>query len=146
MIHDKMTSISHWTEIQKIMRKLALTLVALAGLTGAGGVILSAVAAHSVADPRLDTAANFLLFHAAATLAVCGLALGLPQRGIWFLVPAGLFLSGGLLFGGDLSLRVLTSTRLFPMAAPLGGILLIAGWIFVTIAALWCWRQEGPRH
>ncbi len=128
------------------MRKLALIMVALAGFTGAGGVILSAVAAHNVADPRLDTAANFLLFHAAATLAVCGLSLGLPQRGIWFLVPAGLFLSGGLLFGGDLSLRVLAGTKLFPMAAPIGGILLILGWLFVIIAALTCWRQEGSKH
>jgi uncharacterized membrane protein YgdD (TMEM256/DUF423 family) len=128
------------------MRKLALIMVALAGFTGAGGVILSAVAAHGVADPRLDTAANFLLFHAAATLAVCGLSLGLPQRGIWFLVAAGLCLSGGLLFGGDLSLRVLAGTKLFPMAAPIGGILLILGWLFVIIAALTCWRQEGSKH
>jgi uncharacterized membrane protein YgdD (TMEM256/DUF423 family) len=127
------------------MRKWVLALAALAGLTGAGGVILSAVAAHGVADPRVDAAAHFLLFHATATLAVCGLASGLPQCGRWFLIPAGSFLLGSLLFGGDLSARVLIGVKLFPMAAPIGGILLVLGWILVTIAALWCWRCESAQ-
>ncbi len=38
--------------------------------------------------------------------------------------------------GGDLSARALAGTRLFPMAAPLGGTLLIFGWALVTLAAL----------
>jgi uncharacterized membrane protein YgdD (TMEM256/DUF423 family) len=95
-----------------------------------------------VPDPRLHTAANFLMLHAAATLAVCGIALAVPQRGIWFLGAAGLFLSGSLLFGGDLSARALAETRLFPMAAPLGGTLLIFGWALVTLAALIVVRQS----
>jgi uncharacterized membrane protein YgdD (TMEM256/DUF423 family) len=122
------------------MRKWACAAAAAAGLTGAGGIILAAAAAHGVPDPRLQTAANFLMLHAAAT-PVCGLALVLPQRGIWFLGAAGLFLSGSLLFGGDLSARALAGTRLFPMAAPLGGTLLIFGWALVTLAALIVMRQ-----
>ena len=118
------------------MRKWACAAAAAAGLAGAGGVILAAAAAHGVPDPRLQTAANFLLLHAAATLAVCGLALAVPQRGIWFLGAAGLFLSGSLVFSGDLSARALAGTRLFPMAAPLGGTLVILGWALVTLAAL----------
>jgi uncharacterized membrane protein YgdD (TMEM256/DUF423 family) len=124
------------------MRKWACAAAAAAGLTGAGGIILAAAAAHGVPDPRLQTAANFLILHAAATLAVCGLALSVPQRGIWFLGAAGLFLSGSLLFGGDLSTRALAGTRLFSMAAPLGGTLLIFGWAFVTLAALIVMRQS----
>ena len=123
------------------MRKWACAAAAVAGLTGAGGIILAAAAAHGVPDPRLQTAANFLLLHAAATLAVCGLALAVPRRGIWFLGAAGLLLSGSLLFGGDLSARALAGTRLFPMAAPLGGTLLIFGWAWVTLAALIVTRQ-----
>jgi uncharacterized membrane protein YgdD (TMEM256/DUF423 family) len=125
------------------MRKWACAAAAVAGLTGAGGIILAAAAAHGVPDPRLQTAANFLLLHAAATLAVCGLALAVPRRGIWFLGAAGLLLSGSLLFGGDLSARALAGTRLFPMAAPLGGTLLIFGWAWVTLAALIVMRQSG---
>ena len=124
------------------MRKWACAAAAAAGLTGAGGIILAAAAAHGVPDPRLHTAANFLLLHAAATLSVCGLALAVPQRGMWFLGAAGLFLAGSLLFGGDLSARVLAGARLFPMAAPLGGTLLIFGWALVTLAALMVIRQS----
>ncbi len=124
------------------MRKWAAAAAAAAGLTGAGGVILAAAAAHGVDDPRLQTAANFLMLHATATLAVCGLALAVPQRSIWFLGAAGLFLSGSLLFGGDLSARALAGTRLFPMAAPFGGTLLIFGWALVTLAALIVMRQS----
>jgi uncharacterized membrane protein YgdD (TMEM256/DUF423 family) len=125
------------------MRKWACTAAAAAGVTGAGGIILAAAAAHGMPDPRLQTAANFMVLHAAATLAVCGLALALPQRGIWFLGAAALFLSGSLLFGGDLSARALAGTRLFPMAAPLGGTLVIFGWGLVTLAALIVMRQPG---
>ncbi len=110
-------------------------LAAAAGVTGAAGMILSAVAAHSVPDPRLHTAANLMLLNASAALAVTGLALAAPRRGGWFLAAAGSLLCGSLLFGGDLSLRVLLDTRLFPMAAPLGGTLLILGWLLAAIAA-----------
>jgi uncharacterized membrane protein YgdD (TMEM256/DUF423 family) len=75
------------------------------------------------------------------TLSVCGLALAVPQRGMWFLGAAGLFLAGSVLFGGDLSVRALAGARLFPMAAPIGGTLLIFGWALVTLAALIVMRQ-----
>jgi uncharacterized membrane protein YgdD (TMEM256/DUF423 family) len=125
------------------LRKWACGAAALAGLAGASGVILAATAAHGVADPRLETASNFLLLHAAATLAVCGLALAVPRRGVWFLGAAGLFLCGSLLFGGDLSARALAGTRLFPMAAPIGGTLLILAWVLVMLAALAVLWQSG---
>ncbi|MGQ0445192.1 MAG: DUF423 domain-containing protein [Beijerinckiaceae bacterium] len=127
------------------MRKWACAAAAVAGLTGAGGIMLAAAAAHGVPDARLQTAANLLLLHAAAALAVCGVALAVPRRGIWFLGAAGLFLAGSLLFGGELSARVFTGTSLFPMAAPLGGTLLIFGWALVTLAALAATRQSSDK-
>jgi uncharacterized membrane protein YgdD (TMEM256/DUF423 family) len=36
------------------------------------------------------------------------------------------------LFGSDVTLHTLTGSHLFPMAAPTGGSLLIASWLFVT--------------
>jgi uncharacterized membrane protein YgdD (TMEM256/DUF423 family) len=117
-------------------QKWALITTALAGLAGAGGVILSAVGAHVAANPLLDTASSFLLIHAIATLAVSGLTVAAPQRGAWFLGSAILFLLGSLLFCSDLSMRALTGGRLFPMAAPIGGTLLILGWVWVFVAAL----------
>jgi uncharacterized membrane protein YgdD (TMEM256/DUF423 family) len=123
------------------LHKWACAAAALAGLTGASGIILAAIAAHGVSDQRLQTAANFMLLHAVATLAVCGLSLATPRRGGWFLGAAGLFLCGSLFFGGDLAVRALVGSRLFPMAAPLGGTLLILGWVFVALAALAVLRQ-----
>jgi uncharacterized membrane protein YgdD (TMEM256/DUF423 family) len=109
---------------------------AAAGLTGASGIILAGIGAHGVSDPRLQTAANFMLLHAAVGLAVCGLSVAAPRRGIWFLGAVGLFLTGSLLFGGDLTARALAGSRLFPMAAPIGATLLLLGWVYVGVAAL----------
>src|SRR5262249_59960030 len=121
----------------------------LAGLTGAGGMILSAANAHLVPDPRLHTAANLMLLHAAAALALCGLALAAPRRGMWFVGGAAMLLSGSILFAWDMTLRAIVGTRLFPMAAPLCGLLLIVGWVTVTIFApvvLWPSFYVPPEH
>ncbi|MBE0692150.1 MAG: DUF423 domain-containing protein, partial [Aquamicrobium sp.] len=39
-------------------------------------------------------------------------------------------------FAGDLVLRDVAGQRLFPMAAPTGGTLTIAGWLAVAVSAL----------
>ena len=54
-------------------------LITLAGLMGAGGVILGAVGAHVAPGTGLDSAAYMLLFHAAAILAP-GTALATSGR------------------------------------------------------------------
>lgn len=118
------------------MQKWAFAIIALAGLAGGAGVILSAIAAHGAADPRLETAAHFLMLHAVAAIATCAIALAAARRERWLLAAAAVFLLGSLLFAGDLSLRALAGAKLFPMAAPIGGTLLILGWALVSIAAL----------
>jgi uncharacterized membrane protein YgdD (TMEM256/DUF423 family) len=48
---------------------------------------------------------------------------------------------GLTLFCGDLIRRTYAGAALFPMAAPAGGILLMAGWALVALAALLsAWR------
>ena len=42
---------------------------------------------------------------------------------------------GATLFSGDVSLRAFSGHRLFPMAAPTGGTLLILAWLCLAIAA-----------
>jgi uncharacterized membrane protein YgdD (TMEM256/DUF423 family) len=107
-----------------------------AGLTGAGGLILAAADAHLVPDTRLHTAASLMLLHAVAAIALTSLALAVPQRGIWFVSAAGMLLSGSVIFGCDLTLRV---------AAPLGGSLLILGWIIIALAAVVILRPSHRR-
>jgi uncharacterized membrane protein YgdD (TMEM256/DUF423 family) len=116
------------------MRKWVRASATLAGLTGAGGLILAAADAHLVPDTRLHTAASLMLLHAVAAIALTSLALAVPQRGIWFVSAAGMFLSGSVIFGCDLTLRALLA--LFPMAAPLGESLLILGWIIIALATV----------
>jgi uncharacterized membrane protein YgdD (TMEM256/DUF423 family) len=43
---------------------------------------------------------------------------------------------GTILFSGDVALRAFAGQRLFPMAAPTGGIILILAWLVLAAAAL----------
>ena len=40
----------------------------------------------------------------------------------------------------DLLARDFLGSRLFPMSAPIGGTLLIAGWLAIAVSALWRFR------
>lgn len=119
--------------------RLLLVLAATAGLLG---VALSAAAAHVSAAATLDTAARFLLVHAAALVGLSALTgSGALHRGAGLL--AGAVLVAGLaLFCGDLTDRALAGTALFPLAAPTGGILLMLGWAVLAAAALWPTRPR----
>ena len=112
-------------------------LVILAGVMGADGVILAALAAHQGDASRLLPASSMLLFHAAAVLAT----VALTERGIVAakggLIAAFGFVVASALFAGDLTLRHFAGHALFPFAAPAGGTLLIASWLVLAIAAAW---------
>jgi uncharacterized membrane protein YgdD (TMEM256/DUF423 family) len=118
------------------MRVLRI-LVILAGIMGADGVILAAVAAHQGDATRLLPASSMLLFHASAILA----AVALTERGIVAarggVTAAFGFVVASALFAGDLCLRHFAGHALFPFAAPAGGTLLIVSWLVLAIAAAW---------
>jgi uncharacterized membrane protein YgdD (TMEM256/DUF423 family) len=104
-------------------------LVFLGGLAGAAGVALSAAAAHT-GGGNMATAASFLLMHAPALLALSLLAASRLSRYGAFLIALGL-----ILFCGDLLARQFLGDRLFPYAAPSGGMMMIGGWLVVAISA-----------
>jgi uncharacterized membrane protein YgdD (TMEM256/DUF423 family) len=111
------------------------TLLVLASLMGAAGVVLAAAAAHAAPGAGLDSAAYLLLFHAVAVLG----AAALVQQGLLW-PPAALvamtgYVLGGVLFVGDVSMRAFAGHRLFPMAAPTGGTILIVSWLVLALAA-----------
>ncbi len=116
---------------------MALTiLIALAGLMGAGGIVLAAAGAHVAPGTGLDGAAYMLLFHAAAVLGGAALVQqGVLWRPLAFVVLAGWVL-GAALFSGDIALRAFAGHRLFPFAAPSGGFILIAAWLALAGAAV----------
>jgi uncharacterized membrane protein YgdD (TMEM256/DUF423 family) len=110
--------------------------ITLAGLMGVSGVILAAVGAHVAPGTGLDSAAYILLFHAVAVLGATAI---LHQGLLWRPLAAVALVAwvlGSALFSGDIALRALAGHRLFAMAAPSGGTLLIGGWGLLVIAAL----------
>lgn len=110
-------------------------LIVLAGLSGALGVGLSAAAAH-VTGGNLTTAAQFLLFHAPSLLALSALIAAGALHPILAQVAGYVLVLGLVLFCGDLSRRAFAGVALFPRAAPMGGILLMLGWVLVAVSAL----------
>jgi uncharacterized membrane protein YgdD (TMEM256/DUF423 family) len=111
-------------------------LIIFAGLMGAAGVALAAASAHGAPGTGLDSAGYLLLFHAAGLLGgVAVLHQGMLSRPVGLVALAG-FVIGGALFAGDVAARAYLGHRLFPMAAPSGGMILIGGWLLLAIAAL----------
>jgi uncharacterized membrane protein YgdD (TMEM256/DUF423 family) len=112
------------------------SLIALAGLMGAAGVILTAAAAHGKPGSGLDSAGYLLLLHAAAVIAgVAAACAGLLTRPLVALALWGFVLGAGL-FAADVAARAYIGSRLFPFAAPAGGTIQIASWLLLAVAAL----------
>jgi uncharacterized membrane protein YgdD (TMEM256/DUF423 family) len=117
-------------------RSLAVT----AALLGATGVALGAFGAHALADvlrpERLvtfETAVRYQLLHAVALLALATLAERRPR-----VARAGALMAAGtVVFSGSLYALVASDLGLFGMVAPVGGTLLVLGWL---AAGLGAWR------
>lgn len=108
----------------------------IAGLLGAAGVALAAASAHVPNGQAAQSAAYLLIMHATAATAILAVSFQFENRSI-FRVSTALMLLGSTLFAADIALRAFgIAARLFPNAAPLGGILMIAGWLILTLAAI----------
>lgn len=113
----------------------------LAGLAGAAGVSVFAAAAHvaevgSREQYALSNAAIMLMVHGAATLALVAIGLSAGD-GAWRWQAVGLVMViGALMFGGAVALPRFAGFGLFPMAAPIGGVLTILAWFLVAVNVL----------
>lgn len=85
-----------------------------------------------------ETAVRYCLFHAVTILAICGLATSHDAGGTPGLLTAaaGCFVVGVLIFSGFLGVLALTGLRWLGAIVPIGGVLLLIGWGFLT-AAIW---------
>ncbi|MCF3643125.1 DUF423 domain-containing protein [Rhizobium sp. TRM95111] len=103
-----------------------------AGLMGLAGVVSAAAASHG-ADPRLLGGASAMcLAHAPALIA---LYAGW-NRFRTAPLAALLLAAGTALFAGDLVLRHFAGQGPFPMSAPTGGVIMMAGWLAVAVGGL----------
>lgn len=106
-------------------------LLLLAALSGALAVAAGAFGAHGASGQAVEwlrTGAHYQLVHAVAAL----VALRLEARG-----PAWLFVAGGAIFAGTLYLMAVGLPRWLGAVTPIGGALLIAGWLWLAWAG---WR------
>jgi uncharacterized membrane protein YgdD (TMEM256/DUF423 family) len=111
----------------------------LAVATGAFGAhgLKAFLEAHGQAA-NWETAARYALCHALALVAVGGLAAVRPTAA---LRTAGwCFLLGTVVFSGCLFAIALTGVKVLGAVVPIGGVLLIAGWIALAWAG---WRTTG---
>ena len=98
----------------------------LAALSGASAVGAGAFGAHGAsgqAQEWLKTGAHYQLIHAVAAL----VALRMEARG-----SAWLFIGGGAIFAVTLYLMALGAPRWFGAITPIGGAMLIAGWLWMA--------------
>jgi uncharacterized membrane protein YgdD (TMEM256/DUF423 family) len=110
--------------------------IAAAGLMGAAGVVLAALAAHVAPGTGLEIAGYMLLFHAVAMLGGAALlGQGREPRPMLLVALAGWVL-GSVLFSADIAVRAFVGHRLFALAAPTGGVILIAAWLALAAAGM----------
>ena len=98
----------------------------LAALSGALAVAAGAFGAHGASGQAADwlkTGGQYQLIHAVAAL----VAWRLDAKG-----PAWCFLVGGALFAGTLYLMALGLPRWLGAITPIGGVLLIGGWLWLA--------------
>ena len=116
------------------------TFLIIAAVSGLIAVLLGAFGAHALRgklESKLfdvfETGVRYQFFHTFALIAV---ALLIDKLGTAQLVPAGwLFVAGIVLFSGSLYLLAVKSWKWLGPVTPLGGLLFIAGWVMLLIAA-----------
>lgn len=106
-----------------IFAALSAALAVAAGAFGAHG------AANAEAAEWLKTGGVYQLVHAVAALAIMNVARG----------PAVLLLTGGAIFALTLYVMALGGPRWLGAITPIGGTLLIAGWLW----AAWIYFRAG---
>lgn len=103
-----------------------MMLAVVAALSAALAIGAGAFGAHGAASPQaaewLRTGGIYQLIHAVAAIAIMGAARG----------PAWVLLAGGGLFAGTLYAMALGGPRWLGAVTPIGGTLLIAGWLWVA--------------
>jgi uncharacterized membrane protein YgdD (TMEM256/DUF423 family) len=118
-------------------------------ISGLIAVALGAFGSHGLEGRLPDdlisifgTGNVYHFYHSLALLAV-GLA-ALQIEGKPILASGWCFLAGILFFSGSLYVLALTGIRTLGAITPIGGVLFIAGWALLAVAAWSAGKQPGP--
>ncbi len=111
----------------------------IAAFSGFLAVLLGAFAAHGLRGklaPELlsafQTGVQYQMFHTMALLSV--LLLLMRVESVWLLTAAGAFVLGMVCFSGSLYMLATTGVKWFGPVTPLGGLMLMAGWLALLMA------------
>jgi uncharacterized membrane protein YgdD (TMEM256/DUF423 family) len=111
-----------------------------ASIIGALSVALGAFGAHALkpmlmASNRLETyetAIKYMFYHALALLLVG--VINKDFSGKWLQYSGNNFILGTLIFSGSLLVLCFSGIKILGAIAPIGGTLLILGWVFLFLA------------
>ncbi len=114
--------------------------VTVACVLGFAGVALGAFGAHALASittpNRLETwatAVDYHLFHTLVILALSGLFR--DKSSVWLQRALLAFIAGIFVFSGSLYALVITDAGILGAITPVGGVLLLLGWICAFVAS-----------
>jgi uncharacterized membrane protein YgdD (TMEM256/DUF423 family) len=135
------------------------TMLLIAALLGASAVGLGAFGAHKLPDylktqnlsvelfakrqHDWDTASQYLMYHALALLA-CGVLAHL-RPSLSLSIAAWFFLLGALIFSGMLYSLIVLNMPFLGRIVPIGGVLMICGWLSLAWAGGGYCSFETPR-
>jgi uncharacterized membrane protein YgdD (TMEM256/DUF423 family) len=111
-------------------------------ILGALGVAFGAFGAHALkamltASGRLETyetAIKYLFYHAIALILVGILTKEFSSK--WLVYSGNSFLIGILIFSGSLLLLCFSGIKIMGAIAPIGGTLMILGWVFLFLGII----------
>ena len=122
---------------------MSRTFLIFGGLLGSLAVAAGAFGSHILKENLsvelfaiFEVAARYHMYHALALLGTAWASTQWP--GPWTTAAGYCFLIGSTLFSGSLYLLSLSDTRWLGAITPLGGVILIAGWLCLAIAA---WKR-----
>ncbi len=122
------------------------------GIFGALAVAAGAFGAHGLKEivgpdalTIFETAARYHMYHSFAILAVGLIAYARPSRSAH--IAGWCFLFGTVMFSGSLYAMALSDMawRFLGPVTPIGGVLMIAGWILLAVAATKCPRKPSEQ-
>lgn len=117
--------------------------IVVGALMGGLSVLIGAFAAHSLRGVLLpsalalvETGARYQMYHALALFGVGLMSLWQTESNLLLVTAGSCFLAGVLCFSGSLYGLALSGAPWLGPVTPIGGLLLVAGWGMVAIAAL----------
>lgn len=123
------------------MSNLQQTFVIFGALLGFLGIAAGAFGAHLFKTKlsiemlqAFETAARYQMYNA-LTLIVLAALIGVFHSA-WFTCAGGFLIIGTFIFSGSLYLLTLSGIRFFGAVTPIGGVLIILGWLCIFLGGL----------